>query len=95
MLFHPRGNFDSFFYYVSQIFDSLVHPLKLVKIKNPFRILLTDPQLPQIWVVFYFEQNMFCWDTLVCVFAAKQPKLAQTEQNRPVFAFFMLKRTPA
>ena len=54
MLLHPRGNFDSFFYYVSQIFDSLVHPLKLVKIKNPFRILLTDSQLPQNWVVFLF-----------------------------------------
>ena len=51
---------------MGQIFDSLVHALKLVKIKNPIRILQTNPQIPQEWVgPFYFIKNMFCWDTLI------------------------------
>ena len=33
----------TFFDYVIQIFDGLVHPLKLVQIKNPFGILQTNP----------------------------------------------------
>ena len=55
-----------FFDNKGQIFDSLVHPLKLVQIKNPFGILQTNPQIPQKWVgLFYFQKNMFCWDTLM------------------------------
>ena len=49
----------------SQIFNGLVHPLKVVKIKNPFGILQTNTQIPQDWVgLFDFQKNMFCWDTL-------------------------------
>ena len=56
----------TFFDYVSQIFDGLVHPLKLVQIKNPFGILQTNPQIPREWVGnFDFQKNMFGWDTLV------------------------------
>ena len=46
----PPRRFLPFFDYVSQIFDSLVHPLKLVQIKNPFGILPTNPQIPWEWV---------------------------------------------
>ena len=48
---------------MGQIFDSHVHHLKLFKIKNPFRIVQTNPQIPQKWVApFYFLRDMFCWD---------------------------------
>ena len=58
-----------FFDNKGQIFDSLVHPLKLVQIKNPFGILQTNPQIPQKWVgLFYFQKNMFSWDTLIDTF---------------------------
>ena len=40
----------TFFYYDRQIFEGLVHPPKLVKIKNPFGILQTNPQIPWEWV---------------------------------------------
>ena len=40
------GLFDN----MGQIFDSLVHPQKVVKIKNPFGILQTNSQIPQEWV---------------------------------------------
>ena len=46
----PPHTFLPFFDYVSQIFDGLVHPLKLVQIKNPFGILQTNPQIPREWV---------------------------------------------
>ena len=37
------------------ISDSLVRPLKLVQVKNPFGIPYTNPQTPQVWVApFYF-----------------------------------------
>ena len=43
-----------------------MHPLKLVKIKNPFGILQTNPQIPREWVGnFDFQKNMFGWDTLM------------------------------
>ena len=42
---------STFFDYVSQIFDGLVHPLKLVQIKNAFGILPTNLQKQQEWVV--------------------------------------------
>ena len=62
----PPQKFLPFFDYVSQIFDGLVHPLKLVQIKNPFGILQTNPQIPREWVGnFDFQKNMFGWDTLV------------------------------
>ena len=65
----PPPQHFNLFDYVSQIFDSLVHPLKLVQIKNPFRIFPTNPQIPQEWVVpFYFLKSMFCWDTLMMIF---------------------------
>ena len=38
------------FDYFSQIFDGLVHPLKLVQIKNPFGIPQTNPQITREWV---------------------------------------------
>ena len=48
---------------MGQIFDSHVHHLKLFKIKNPFRIVQTNPQIPEEWVApFYFLRDMFCWD---------------------------------
>ena len=54
---------------MGDIFDRFVHAPKFVKIKNPFVILSTNPQIPQEWVVpFYFLKNMFCWDTLMMIF---------------------------
>ena len=46
----PPPQHFNLFDYVSQIFDSLVHPLKLVQIKNPFGILPNNPQIPWVWV---------------------------------------------
>ena len=41
-----------------QIFDSHVHPLKLVHIKNPFGILPINPQIPWEWVgLFDFKKK--------------------------------------
>ena len=58
----------TFFDYVSQIFDGLVHPLKLVQIKNPFGILQINPQIPREWVGnLDFQINMFGWDTLMYI----------------------------
>ena len=37
---------------MGQIFEGHVHPLKVVKIKNPFGILQTNTQIPQDWVGF-------------------------------------------
>ena len=52
----------------SQIFNGLVHPLKVAKIKSPFGILQTNTQIPQDWVgLFDFQKNMFCWDTLMII----------------------------
>ena len=56
---------------IGQIFDSLVHPLKVVKIKNPFGILQTNPQIPREWVGnFDYQKNMFGWDTLMTILTA-------------------------
>ena len=58
----------TFIYNASQIFDGLVHHLKLAQIKNPFGILQTNPQIPQKWVgPFYFQKNMLGWDTLMYI----------------------------
>ena len=53
----------------SHNFNGLVHPLKVVKIKNPFGILQTNTQIPQVWVgLFDFQKYMFCWDALVYIY---------------------------
>ena len=62
----------TFFDYVSQIFDGLVHLLKLVEIKNHFGILQINPQIPREWVGnFDFLKNMFGWDTLMMIHMLK------------------------
>ena len=38
---------------MGQIFEGHVHPLKVVKIKNPFGILQTNTPIPQYWVGFF------------------------------------------
>ena len=77
-----------FFDNKGQIFDSLVHPLKLVQIKNPFGILQTNPQIPQKWVgLFYFQKNMFCWDTLVVIF----PRYLFKNVHRYLWQYFKLR----
>ena len=49
-----------------QIFGGLVHPLKVVEIKNPFGIFQPTTQIPPEWVGFIFVlKNMFWWDTLL------------------------------
>ena len=48
-----------------QIFGGLVHPLKVVEIKNPFGIFQPTTQIPREWVGFiFFLKNVFWWDTL-------------------------------
>ena len=49
-----------------EIFEGLVHPLKVVKIKNPLGILQSTSQIPQKRVGFFcFKKNMFWWDSLM------------------------------
>ena len=51
-----------------EIFEGLVHPLKVVKIKNPLGILQSTAQIPQKRVgFFYLKKNMFWWDSLVII----------------------------
>ena len=40
---------------MGQIFEGLVHPLKVVKIKNPFGIFQTYTQIPQEWGRFFLD----------------------------------------
>ena len=44
---------------MGQIFEGHVHPLKVVKIKNPFGILQTNTPIPQYWVGFFFFKKTF------------------------------------
>ena len=50
----------------SSNFKWLEAALNLVKIKNPFRSVQTNPQVDAWWVpLFYFFEKVFFWDTLI------------------------------
>ena len=55
----------------SQTLSSQRTPLNLVKIKDPFGFLQTNPQIDAWWVGLFFDEKSVFWYTLIYIFVSK------------------------